>query len=270
MASAPGRVRSADHRALLAELSAAVDGGTPVVVATIVDTARSVPRHAGAKMLIYADGTSSGTVGGGQVEALIRSDALDALAKKTTRLKQYTLEDPEQGDPGICGGTMTIALEPYMPPHTILVVGCGHVGRAVIDLAHWLGYRTVATDDRSELMDESSMPNADVRLVGTVEAALDEEPVDEHTSIVVVTRSHEMDAEIVPKLVTTPARYIGVMGSKRRWAATRDRLLESGVSADALDRIHVPIGIDIGAETVEEIAVSILSEIIRATAAEGQ
>jgi xanthine dehydrogenase accessory factor len=261
-------VRSADRRALLAELSEAVGRARPVVVATIVETARSVPRHAGAKMLVYGDGTTSGTVGGGQVESLIRTDALAALDDGATRLKQYTLEDPERGDPGICGGTMTISLEPYMPPHTIFVIGCGHVGRAVIDLAHWLGYRTVANDDRSELVTEDALPNAEVRLVGPVAEALDAEPVYENTSIVVVTRSHDLDVEIVPQLLATPARYIGVMGSKRRWSATRDRLIESGVAADEIDRIHVPIGIDIGAETVEEIAVSIMSEIIGVAAAE--
>ena len=165
---------------------------------------------------------------------------------------------------------MTISLEPYMPPHTIFVIGCGHVGRAVVDLAHWLGYRTVATDDRTELVTDASMPNAEVRLVGTVEEALAAEPVHENTSIVVVTRSHDMDVEIVPLLLETPARYIGVMGSKRRWAATRERLLASSVSADEIDRVHVPIGIDIGAETVEEIAVSIMSEVIEAAAAEAQ
>ena len=221
-------------------------------------------------MLVYGDGTTSGTVGGGQVEALIRDDALVALDDGTTRLRQYTLEDPERGDPGICGGTMTISLEPYMPPHTIFVIGCGHVGRAVVDLAHWLGYRTVATDDRAELVTDESMPNAEVRLVGTVEEALAAEPVHENTSIVVVTRSHDMDIEIVPLLLETPARYIGVMGSTRRWTATRERLLESGVSAKAIDRVHVPIGINIGAETVEEIAVSIMSEVIEAAAAEAQ
>jgi xanthine dehydrogenase accessory factor len=263
-------VRSADHRAVLAELSEAVDRALPVVVATIVDTARSVPRHAGAKMLVYGDGTTSGTVGGGQVEALIRDDALVALADGATQLKQYTLEDPERGDPGICGGTMTISLEPYMPPHTIIVIGCGHVGRAVVDLAHWLGYRTVATDDRPELVTAELMPNAEVRLVGTVEEALAAEPVHDTTSIVVVTRSHDMDVEIVPLLLKTPARYIGVMGSKRRWSATRERLIESGVPADDIDRVHVPIGINIGAETVEEIAVSIMSEIIEAAAAEAR
>ena len=261
-------MRSGDHRALLAELSDAVGRARPVVVATIVDTARSVPRHAGAKMLVYGDGTTSGTVGGGQVEALIRADALVALDDGATRLKQYTLEDPERGDPGICGGTMTISLEPYMPPHTIFVVGCGHVGRAVVDLAHWLGYRTVATDDRAELVTDESMPNAEVRFIGTVEEALAAEPVHENTSIVVVTRSHDMDVEIVPLLLETPARYIGVMGSTRRWAATRERLIKSGVPAGEIDRVHVPIGINIGAETVEEIAVSIMSEVIEAAAAE--
>ena len=263
-------MRSGDHRALLAELSDAVGRARPVVVATIVDTARSVPRHAGAKMLVYGDGTTSGTVGGGQVEALIRADALVALDDGATRLKQYTLEDPERGDPGICGGTMTISLEPYMPPHTIFVVGCGHVGRAVVDLAHWLGYRTVATDDRAELVTDESMPNAEVRFVGTVQEALAAEPVHENTSIVVVTRSHDMDVEIVPLLLETPARYIGVMGSTRRWAATQERLIESGVPAGEIDRVHVPIGINIGAETVEEIAVSIMSEVIAAAAAEAQ
>ena len=221
-------------------------------------------------MLVYGDGTTSGTIGGGQVEALIRADALVALDDGATRLKQYTLEDPERGDPGICGGTMTISLEPYMPPHTVFVIGCGHVGRAVVDLAHWLGYRTVATDDRAELVTDESMPNAEVRLAGTVEEALAAEPVHETTSIVVVTRSHDMDVEIVPLLLETPARYIGVMGSTRRWTATRERLLESGVSADEIDRVHVPIGINIGAETVEEIAVSIMSEVIEAAAAEAR
>ena len=263
-------MKTADHRVLLAELSAAVEAARPVVVATIVATARSVPRHAGAKMLIYGDGSTYGTVGGGQVEALIRTDAVTAIKQGSTLLNHYTLEDPERGDPGICGGTMTVSLEPYMPPHTIYVIGCGHVGRAVVDLAHWLGYRTVATDDRAELTSEEAMPNADVRLVGSLEEAMAGEAIGEHTSVVVVTRSHEMDVEIVPMLLATSARYIGVMGSKRRWAATQDRLIELGADAAAIDRIHVPIGINIGAETVEEIAVSIMSEIIEAVAAEAQ
>ena len=255
-------MRTPDHRALLAELSAALDAGRPVVVATIVASTGSVPRHPGAKMLVYADGTTSGTVGGGEVEAFVRADAVGTLAAGATRLTRYTLEDPDRGDPGICGGTMTVALEPYPSPDTVFVVGCGHVGRTVIELAHWLGYRTIATDDRADLVSESALPDADVRFVGTVGEAVEANPVTANTSIIVVTRSHELDVQILPTLVATPARYIGVMGSKRRWATTRAALLDAGVPGEAIDRIHVPIGVDIGAETVEEIAVAIMSQVI--------
>jgi xanthine dehydrogenase accessory factor len=153
-----------------------------------------------------------------------------------------------------------------MAPHTVLVVGAGHVGRAVVDLASWLGYRTVVVDDRAELVEPDAQPNADVRFAGTVAEALDQHPVTEDTSIVVVTRSHELDAEIVPLLVDTPARYIGVMGSRRRWQATRQVIEDGDVDTAAVERVHNPIGLDIGAESVEEIAVSILSEVIAANA----
>jgi xanthine dehydrogenase accessory factor len=157
---------------------------------------------------------------------------------------------------------MTVYLEPYMTPHTVFVIGAGHVGRAVIDLAHWLGYRTVAIDEREELLTPDAMPHADVRFPGTVADAIAAHPVTEDTSVVMVTKSHTFDAEIAPLLVNTPARYIGAMGSARRWESTRELLSGSGLSDDVLERIHNPIGIDIGAETVEEIAVSIMSEII--------
>jgi len=213
-------------------------------------------------MLVYGDGTTSGTIGGGKVEALVTDDALEAIRTGTTALTTYTLQDPLRGDPGVCGGTMTIALEPYMPPATVLVIGAGHVGRAVVDLAHWLGYRTVAVDDRADLVTEDAVPNADVLFAGSVADAIALHPVTDDTSVVVVTRSFEMDARIVPLLLDTPACYIGVMGSKRRWSSTREALAGIDLSDDDLARIHAPIGIEIGAETVEEIAVSIMSEVI--------
>jgi xanthine dehydrogenase accessory factor len=250
---------------VLADLFAAVNGGHRVVLATVVDTHGSVPRHTGTKMVIRGDGSIVGTVGGGKVEAAIRADAL-ALARSESGLRQYTLQDPEQGDPGVCGGTMTVYLEPYMTPHTIFVIGCGHVGKAVIDLAHWLGYRTVAVDERADLITEDALPHADVRFHGSVLDAIAAHPITENTSVVVVTASHTMDAQITPLLLETPARYLGVMGSKRRWKSTRELLDDNGTPEDALERIHNPIGLDIGAETVEEIAVSIMSEVINAAA----
>lgn len=257
-------MRRVGEERIVEALGRAIDGGPPVVLATIVDTVGSVPRHAGTKMIVHADGATLGTIGGGTVEAAIASDALAVLAERRPAVREYVLHDPDRGDPGVCGGTMRVYLEPYMAPHTVYVIGAGHVGSAVAELAHWLGYRTVVVDDRADLVDEGALPDVDARFAGTVEEALESIPVTPDTSIVVVTRSHELDARITPLLLETDACYIGVMGSRRRWAATREQLGDEGVSEAALARISNPIGADIGAETVEEIAVSIMSEVIAA------
>jgi len=248
---------------ILRELTTAVEDHRPVALATIVSTRRSVPRHAGTKMLVYADGTTTGTVGGGAMEAEVIAAAREVIGDRRPRVVEYKLISPEEGDPGICGGEATLYLEPYMPPHTVYVIGCGHVGAAVVDLAHWLGYHTVAIDDRAELVTAEALPNADARFAGPVGEALAAHPVPEDASIVVVTRSPELDARILPDLLATGARYVGVMGSNKRWAETRTELLAAGTPAEVLDRVHVPIGIELNAETLEEIAVSIMSEIIR-------
>ncbi len=266
MAGVAGEVTG--NAQILAELTAALAARKPVVLATVVATKRSVPRRAGTKMLVYPDGATSGTVGGGEMEAKVIAEAQDAIKSRKPRTVDYELVNPSEGDPGICGGELTIYLEPYMSPHTVYVIGCGHVGVTVIDLAHWLGYRTVAIDDRPDLVSEEALPNADVRFAGTVADALAEHPVPEDASIVVVTRSPEVDVRILPELLETPARYIGVMGSKKRWASTRQHLVAAGVDPARLDALHVPIGIEIKAETLEEIAVSILSEVIRENRAE--
>ena len=248
---------------ILEELSAAVSAHKPVVLATVVATKRSVPRRAGTKMLVYGDGSLSGTVGGGAMESRVIDAARQSMRTGTTQLLTYELLDPDRGDPGVCGGEVQVYLEPYMPPHTVFVVGAGHVGRTVVDLAHWLGYRTVITDDRDELVAEEHLPNADVMISGSVEEALAKEQITENTSVVVVSRDIGIDADAIPKLLKTPARYIGVMGSHRRWRTVRSQLEEEGIPNSDLDRLHVPIGIELGAETLEEIAVSIMAEVIR-------
>ena len=257
-----------ENERILRDLSEAVGRGDPVVLATVVATRRSVPRRAGTKMLVFADGTTRGTVGGGAMEAKTIEAALDTLRSHKPRLVDYELVNPEEGDPGICGGSLTLYLEPYMPPHNVYVIGCGHVGRTVVDLAHWLGYRTIAIDDRPDLVSAEAMPNADVRFAGSVEDALASNPATEDSSIVVVTRSPELDIRIIPSLLATPARYIGVMGSRTRWLSTQKQLVADGIDPEQLDRLHVPIGIEINAETLEEIAVSIMSEVINTNRSE--
>lgn len=251
-----------DGRPLLAELVEAVDRGTPVALATVVTTSRSVPRHAGAKMLVYSDGHQQGTIGGGEMESRVIAEAVAALADGRPRMLEYRLVDPGAGDPGVCGGDVSIYLEPYLPSPTIYVVGCGHIGRAVVDLAHWLGFRVVATDDRADLVTSELLPHADVLAPGPITEALASAPATTNTDVVLVTRNAAVDVEILPHLVKTPARSIGVMGSRRRWDTTRRQLAQRGVTDDELARIRTPIGLELNAETPEEIALSILAEIV--------
>lgn len=243
------------------ELVTAIDQRRAAVLATVVDTRRSVPRHAGSKMLVYADGQTSGTVGGGEMEARVVAAALDALTDGRPRRLDYSLLDPGSGDPGVCGGEVELYLEPYMPQTTIFVIGVGHVGRAVVELATWLGHRVVAWDDRQGVVDEAE-PAADVVLSGSIVDALAAEPPDASTRVVMVTRNVALDVELLPPLLASPAPYIGLMGSERRWQTTRSKLLDAGIAEADLARVTAPIGIEIKAETPAEIAVSIMAEVI--------
>lgn len=248
-------------RRMLDELAAAVGRGEPAVLATVVRTRRSVPRRPGSKMLVFADGRTAGTVGGGELEHRVTLEAVEALAAGRPRLVSYSLVDPAEGDPGVCGGETEIYLEPYMPTPILFVVGAGHVGRAVSELAAWLGLRTVVWDDRAE-MAGGVEAEAAAALSGPISEALAAWPLTAGDSAVVVTRNVSLDVEILPQLLATPARYIGLMGSDRRWSTTRTALLAAGIEESELARVHAPIGVEIGAETPEEIAVSILAEVI--------
>ncbi len=254
--------RADEESNLLRELLAARESGQPVALATVVKARGSVPRHAGSKMLIFGDGRQAGTVGGGELEARIRDEALAALQDGRPRLVPYSLVDPARGDPGVCGGEVEIYVEPHRSPATVLVIGCGHVGQAVAGLAGWLGYRVAVQDDRQELASPEAIPEADIYLAGAIDEALESFEVTDNCYVVVVTRNVLVDRQVLPRLLATPAPYIGVIGSRRRWAETKRLLREDGLSETDLDRFHSPIGLDLNAETPREIALSILGEII--------
>lgn len=251
-----------NNHPILQALLATQEAGDPVVLATVVKARGSVPRHAGSKMLIFADGRISGTIGGGEMEARVVAEAKEALQDGQPRTIPYKLVDPKQGDPGVCGGEMEIYVEPYLPPPTVLVIGCGHVGQAVADLAHWLGFRVAVTDDREELARETVIPNADVYLPGDFKSVLADFKITPSTFITVVTRNVMIDRKILPHLVSSPAPFIGVMGSNRRWEHTRKLLLEDGVSEADLERFHSPLGLELSAESPKEIALSVMAEIV--------
>lgn len=243
-------------------LNEALERGDPVVLCTIVNTKGSVPRHSGTKMLVYSDGHFEGTVGGGEVENRVYAEAMASFKDGKTRFLTYDMIDPVRGDAGICGGVVTVFVEPFLELPTIVVVGAGHVGRPIVHLAKWLGFRVVVSDDREELCTPEETPGADLYLPIPMSQIPEEITLNARTYLVLVTRGAEVDIEGLPALLATDVPYIGLIGSKRRWAHTQEKLIENGISKEALERIKSPIGLFIHAETPNEIAISILAEII--------
>jgi len=229
---------------------------------TIVRSQGSTPRGVGSKMLVYLDGSIVGTVGGGEVESRVIREALDSLKDRTARVLPYSMVDPQRGDPGVCGGQLEVFVEPILPPSLLVVIGGGHVGKAVTHLAHWLGFRVAVNDDRAEFCNSEAIPDADVYLPFLMADLPNHLAITPWTYLVLTTRGADVDIAGLPALLKTSAAYIGIIGSRRRWETTRKGLLEAGVSEDALTRVHSPIGLELNAETPEEIAVSILAEIL--------
>lgn len=236
--------------------------GTAGALCTIIRSRGSTPRRAGSKMLVFTDGTFTGTVGGGEVESRVIREALEAMKDGQPRLLSYDMVNPKEGDPGVCGGQLEVYVEPVLPKPTLLVIGGGHVGRAVAHLAHWLGFRVAVSDDRPEFCTPEANPDADVFYPVPMTELPQHLEITPQTYIVLTTRGVSVDVEGLPALIDTPAAYLGIIGSRRRWTVTRKALMEQGVPEEKLNRIYSPMGIELNAETPEEIAVSIMAEVI--------
>ncbi len=228
----------------------------------IVRSRGSTPRHIGSKMLVYPDGHFIGTVGGGEVETRVIREALEAIKEGRPRMLSYDMVDPSQGDPGVCGGQLEVYVEPILSPATVVIIGGGHVGKAVAHLAHWLGFRVAVSDDRAEFCTPEANPDADAFYPVAMAELPNHLKITQQTYLVLTTRGAAVDIAGLPALLDSPAGYIGIIGSRRRWAVTRKGLIDTGVVAAKLDRVHSPIGLELNAETPEEIAVSIMAEII--------
>ena len=237
--------------------------GEPCALCTVVRAAGSVPRHSGARMVVAADGAvAAGTIGGGEMESRAARAAAAAIRDGKPRLGTFTLVDPRQGDPGVCGGSVEVFIEPLAVPPILLVVGAGHVGRALVHLARWAGFSVIVADDRADLCTPEQCPGANEYLTGDIVAALDAHVLTPRTYAALVTRSYVQDVRLLPTLLAADLPYVGVMGSQRRWMSAQRELLAGGVSEERLAGVRAPIGLELQAETPEEIAVSILAEII--------
>ncbi len=247
--------------ALLAELLAARGRREPCVLATVAATRGSVPREPGAKALIFPDGRISGTVGGGKFESLVIVDALSTLEARAPLLKTYLLHEGSSESFGaICGGEVTVLLEPQLVKEALVIVGAGHCGQALCRLARECGWHITVLDDRLDLLESC---NAHERISTPAPEFIASRPWRREDALVMVSRNFQIDGDALLAALTHPgAGYVGMIGSVRKVRRVFDDLRGRGVSDADLSRVFAPIGLDVGADSPAEIAVSVLAEIL--------
>ena len=256
-------MRVADLHARIAELAGE---GVPFVVATIVDAKGSSPRGVGARMVVLGDGTIIETIGGGVLEKQVIADALACLAAGTTRSERYELKEKgEKALGSLCGGEATVFFEVHAPAHTLLIVGAGHVGQKLCAFARLLDYQVVVLDAREDMVTAERFPAADRLVCGDPAQAAELVTIGESTHVVIVTHGHLHDKDALRAALGTSAASIGMIGSAKKVRTVFAQLREEGIPAERLDRVHSPIGLDIGAETPAELALCIMAEIVADT-----
>lgn len=232
----------------------------PAALATVVESEGSSPRKAGAKMLIRRDGTVCGTVGGGRIEAETLQAAAEVLRGGTPRTISFTLTE-EHGF--VCGGRVLIYIEPLAHPVQLVAVGAGHVGQALARSARQAGFEVTLTDPLPVPAGVENSGFAVPELVAPVEEIFETVPIDSTTYILIATRDHQHDFIAVKYALATDACYIGLVGSRRKRGALQQYLETAGLPPESMERIVSPAGLAIGAQTPEEIAISITAQLIQ-------
>ncbi len=236
--------------------------GKRAALATIVHTNGSIPSYESSRMLVREDGSIAGTVGGGCVEAEVWAAAKEVIRSEAPRKLVFNLNNEASYDSGlICGGTLEIFVEPILPQPTLYIFGGGHVSLALARTAHAAGFRIGVVDDRESFANAERFPMA-AEVHTSYEEAFEKLKPGASSYLVIVTRGHKDDMRVLAWAVRTGARYIGMIGSKRKVISVYKALEKEGYSTEELARVHAPVGLEIGALTPEEIAVSIAAELI--------
>ena len=230
------------------ELMDAYEGGSPVSLATVVKAGKGGANQ-GAKLLLRMDGSIQGTLGDPELDA--QAIAVAQRVAEVGNVESVTTDDGTE-----------VFVEGFTTPPTLVMVGGGHVGKATADLANLLGYRVLVVDDRPEFANSERFPYADQVVVSSYDQWTDHVSINVNSFIVAATRGHRYDDMALESALSTPARYVGLLGSRRKTIMIYRRLIQQGTSVDRLRQVHAPIGLDIGGLTPEELAVSIMSEII--------
>jgi len=244
-------------------LAQALDRGEDAALVTIVSAQGSTPQRVGAKMLVFPDGRIVGTIGGGCYENDAFWKAKEALQSRKPQLVKYELTDDFAQESGlICGGNMQVYIEPLESTPHLYVIGAGHVGFHLAKLAQTIGFKIHVLDDREKFASRERFPDADEVTVDSIPDWLHKAVIPSNAYVVIVTRGHTHDLDALRSLAARDLRYLGLIGSKAKVKRIYDALLLEGMPPEYLQTVHAPVGLDIGAISPEEIAVSILAELI--------
>ena len=237
------------------------EGGS-AAVATIIGTEGSTPRETGAKMLVREDGTILGTIGGGCLEGQVIAEAIMVIREEKPRIFHYDLTGKEAAGM-ICGGVLDIYIEPIIPTPAVFIFGGGHISLFVSKISAMAGFQVAVIDDRAEFASTERFPEAQRVIAEKFSQVFPQLQVNRSSYLVIVTRGHAGDQEVLEWALTTEARYIGMIGSKKKIRTVYQNLEAQGTAREKLQRVHAPIGLEIGALTPEEIAVSIVGQMIQ-------
>jgi xanthine dehydrogenase accessory factor len=253
------------NQEVFAALAEALERGEEVALVTIVAATGSTPQRVGAKMLVYPDGRTVGTIGGGCYENDAFWKAREAISQRRPVNVKYELNDDFAQETGlVCGGQMEVFIEPVEASPDVYVFGAGHVGYCVARLAHESGFRVHVIDDREKFASAERFGEGIDVVVENIPHWLASHQLPPTSYAVIVTRGHTHDLDALRALSAAPLRYLGLIGSKAKIRRIFDALLEEGAPQQSLEAVHAPIGLDIGAITPQEIAVSIVAELIAA------
>ena len=237
--------------------------GQKCALATIVQVRGSIPSYESAKLLVREDGSMAGTIGGGCVEAEVWNAAREVIETEKPRHLSFSLGQEAAYDNGlICGGQLDVFVEPIVPQPRAFIFGAGHISKSLSKVATLAGFATVIIDDRESFASRDRFPEADEVRAGEYEQVFPELDVNETGYIIIVTRGHRDDMRVLRWAVGTTARYIAMIGSKRKVINVIKELEKEGIPREAFERIFAPMGFEIGAVSPEEIAVSVVAEMI--------
>lgn len=251
-----------DKKAVYETLLQKISRGEPVALVTVLQSRGSAPGKPGFKMLVDQKGNTVGTVGGGLLEARITKEALEVMESGNYKIGTYSLTPKEAGGVGmLCGGEITVFIEAVVPAEVLLVVGGGHIALPLVHMGSLLGFNVTVIDDREEFCNKERFPSAAECLVGEIGSVLERYNITRNTYVVIVTRGHEHDELALEKVLGSGAAYIGMIGSRSKTEKIFENLIKKGFERSELEKVYTPIGLNIGAKTPEEIALSILAEI---------